>query len=172
MILGIDIDNTITDTNETVRAYLKQEYPLYEDYKLLPKKEYELFLKKNLKAMRKEYKLKKGVKEAWTYFKEHNFKIIIITARNNEFDDKYIEDTIKFLRVNGLFYDKIYFDEENKGATASKEKVDLFIDDKETNLDNVALYNISCVCLGKSCKYKSFTNWYELLEYIKEEPHG
>ena len=29
MILGIDIDNTITATNETVRAYLKQEYPLF-----------------------------------------------------------------------------------------------------------------------------------------------
>ena len=73
MILGIDIDNTITATNETVRAYLKQEYPLFEDYKLLPKEEYDLFLKKYLKRMRQEYKLKKGVKEAWAYFKEHNF---------------------------------------------------------------------------------------------------
>ena len=172
MILGIDIDNTITATNETVRAYLKQEYPLFEDYKLLPKEEYDLFLKKYLKKMRQEYKLKKGVKEAWAYFKEHNFKIIIITARNNEFDDTYIEDTIKFLQANGLFYDKIYFDKPKKGAIASKEKVDLFIDDKETNLDDVALYNISCVCLGKSYKYKSFNNWYQLLAYIKEENHG
>ena len=54
MILGIDIDNTITATNETVRAYLKQEYPLFEDYKLLPKEEYDLFLKKYLKKVLKK----------------------------------------------------------------------------------------------------------------------
>ena len=172
MILGIDIDNTITDTNKTVRKYLKQEYPLYEDYKSLPKEEYENFLKKNLKEMRKEYKIKAGVKEAWSYFKKNNFKIIIITARDNEFDDNNIQDTINFFKTYDLFYDKIYFKVQNKGAIACKEKVDLFIDDKETNLDDVALYNISCICLGKSSKYPSFTNWYTLLEYIKEVNHG
>ena len=46
MILGIDIDDTITNTSIVVNKYFKQEYPEYPNRHLLPKKEYKKFLKK------------------------------------------------------------------------------------------------------------------------------
>ena len=63
--------------------------------------------------------------------------------------------------------------QKKKGKKAKKEHIDLFIDDKEKNLDSVSRYGISCVCLGTSSKYPSFLDWYSLLDYIKEvEQHG
>ena len=114
MILGIDIDDTITNTSKVVNKYLQEAYPNCRNYHLLSKKEYKQFLKKYIKLMRDEYELKEGVKEAWEYFKNNNFKIIIITARNNRFDRDNIKNTIAFLNKNGLFYDKIYFRQVKK----------------------------------------------------------
>ena len=172
MILGIDIDDTITNTSKVVNKYLKQEYPEYDDRKLLSKKEYKKFLKKYIKQMRDEYELKNGVKEAWKYFKDNHFKIIIITARCNKYDRQNIKNTKAFLEKNDLIYDKIYFRQIKKGKIAYKEHVDLFIDDKESVLDNVSLYGINGVCMKESCKYPSFHDWYQLLDYIKEVKHG
>ena len=172
MILGIDIDDTITNTSKVVNKYLHEAYPNCRNYHLLSKKEYKQFLKKYIKLMRDEYELKEGVKEAWEYFKNNNFKIIIITARNNRFDRENIKNTIAFLNKNGLFYDKIYFRQVKKGKKAYKEHVDLFIDDKEKVLDGVSSYNIRCICMGDSLKYKCFSNWFQIIDFIKEEYHG
>ena len=172
MILGIDIDDTITNTSKVVNKYLQETYPNCRNYHLLSKKEYKQFLKKYIKLMRDEYELKEGVKEAWEYFKNNNFKIIIITARNNRFDRDNIKNTIAFLNKNGLFYDKIYFRQVKKGKKAYKEHVDLFIDDKEKVLDGVSSYNIRCICMGDSLKYKCFSNWFQIIDFIKEEYHG
>ncbi len=168
MILGIDIDDTITDSSKTIDIYLKKEYPDYDNYHMLPKKEYKRFLKKYIKEMRDAYPIKEGVLEAWDYFKKNHFKIILITARDNKNYRGNIKDTKKFLARHGIFYDKIYFKQKKKGKKARKEHVDLFIDDKENNLDSVSRYGISCVCFGKSSKYPSFLDWYSLLDYIKE----
>ena len=93
MIIGVDIDDTITYTTKTIKKYLKQEYPDYDEYKLLPRKQYIRFLKKYMKQMRSEYELKEGVKEAWDYFRENHYKIIFITARNNKYYRKSNQDT-------------------------------------------------------------------------------
>ena len=172
MILGIDIDDTITDTSKIINLYLKREYPEYDDYHKLPKSEYRKFLKKYIRQMRYEYPIKDGVKEAWKFFKENDIKVIIITARNKKLDRHNLKDTKKFLEKNGIFYDKIYFKQKKKGKKAYKCGVDLFIDDKEYNLLDVSKYNISCVCMRKSERYKSFDNWQDLLLYIKECYHG
>ena len=172
MILGIDIDDTITNTSEVVQKYLKEEYPYYDESHLLSRKEYKKFLKKYIKKMRNDYGLKEGIQEAWAYFQEHHFKIIIITARNKKYDRDNLKNTIAFLKQNGLFYDKIYFKKVKKGKTAYKERVDLFIDDKENVLDEVSSYGINCICMGNSKKYQSFCNWHQVLQYIKEEYHG
>ena len=172
MILGIDIDDTITDTTPVIKKYLKKEYPTYDEYKMLPKKDYVRFLKKNMRQMRSEYQLKEGVKEAWEYFKEHQIKIIIITARNNKYYHKSNQDTLEYLKKNGLFYDKIYFNEPKNGRRAHKSHVDLFIDDKEKILDNMKQYGIQGLCMGCSSKYPSFDNWKQIIEYLKEVNHG
>lgn len=168
MILGIDIDDTITYTRKTILKYRKMVYPNLNDNDLLPNKEYKKFLRKYMKDMRREYEIREGVKEAWQYFKDNNFKIIIITARSNKYYHRSIKDTIDFLDKNGIFYDKIYFNKVKKGKKAFKEHVDLFIDDNELVLDNVSKYGIKVLCRGKSDKYPSCEDWYQIINYIKE----
>ena len=172
MILGVDIDDTITYTTRTIKKYLKQLYPDYDEYKNLPRKEYLHFLKKYMKQMRSEYELREGVKEAWEYFRKNHYKIIFITARNNKYYRESNQDTLEYLRQNGLFYDKIYFNEPKKGKRAKRMYVDLFVDDKEVILDHMSAYGIKGICMGKSERYPSFDNWYQIIDYLEEVNHG
>ncbi len=172
MILGIDIDDTITYTRKTILKYRKIAYPKLNDTDLLSNREYKKFLRKYMKDMRKEYAIREGVKEAWQYFKDNNFKIIIITARSNKYYRKSIKDTIAFLKEHNIFYDKIYFKQYKKGKKAFKEHIDLFIDDKESVLENVSKYGINVLLRGQSDKYQSCENWYQIIDYIKEGKYG
>ena len=122
--------------------------------------------------MRREYTLKDGVKEAWEYFIAHQFTIIIITARGKKYDKDNEAYTKSFLQDHGLVYDKIYFHQKKKVKKALREHVEIFIDDKEWILDEMNKYGIKSLCMGKSSKYPSFDNWYQVLDYIKEEYHG
>ena len=178
MIIGIDIDNTITNSFEASIKYLKAFDSNYDDWHKLPKDRKDQFLKLYIDNIMEEATLKEGVNEAFKYLKEHNYKIILITARNNKHSLNTKDITLKYLEEHHVIYDKIIFDDNetnDKGAIAKKEKVNLFIDDKDINLDSVSKYGIECLKftyqndLEKNNKYKTFTSWYDIIEYIKRK---
>lgn len=168
--IGIDIDNTITETTKVANYYLSKFTQEYSDYHELPREEYQKFLSKYLREIVKNNILKEGVKEAFEFLKKQGFRIVIITARNNLYEPLVIENTLKFLAQNSLKYDKILFDELNIGDKANQardEKVDIFIDDKETVLDSLAKIGIECIRFSdRKSKYKTFNNWSDIIEYI------
>ena len=141
MILGIDIDDTITNTSKVVNKYLRQEYPKYDNRKLLSKKEYRRFLKKHIKQMRDEYELKDGVKTAWEYFKENHFKIIIITSMP---ECSYL-DRAKKLGAEGFWYK----DNRKESLISVMDKV---MEGQIVYPDNLQLVNIGVA------KSNEFTN--------------
>ncbi len=178
MIIGIDIDNTITNTFEASLKYLKIFDNNYDDWHKLPIDRKNQFLKLYIDNIMQEATLKDGVNDAFNYFKELNYKIILITARNNKHSLNTKDITIKYLEEHHLIYDKIIFDDDNlndKGSIAQKENINLFIDDKDLNLDSVSKYGIECLKftypddLEKNNKYKTFTSWYDIIEYIKRK---
>lgn len=178
MIIGIDIDNTITNTFEASLKYLKIFDNNYDDWHKLSLDKQNEFLNLYIDNIMEEATLKEGVNEAFKYLKEHNYKIILITARNNKHSLNTKDITIKYLEENQVIYDKIIFDDDNlndKGTIAKKEKINLFIDDKDINLDRVSKYGIECLKftyqddIEKNNKYKTFTNWYDIIEYIKRK---
>lgn len=178
MVIGIDIDNTITNTYLTTQKYLSIYDNTYTDWHNLPEERKTEFLNLYIENIMTECSLKDYVKEALEYFKQNNYKIILITARNNKYSPKVKTITTNYLAKYNLPYDKIIFDDEeqeNKGLSANQEHVSLFIDDKETNLDNIAKYNIECLLFDnqkhpQNCsKYKTFSNWRDIIEYIKRK---
>lgn len=169
MVLGIDIDSTITATGEKTRECLKQYAPEYDDYHKLPEDKYEEFLYIYGEYIHKTCELKPGVKEAFEYFNKNGYKIIIITARNCERCNREEEITKDYFKRHNLKYDKIIFDMTKKGKRAYENGVSIFFDDREENLDDVSSYGIECIrfTTKNDSKYKTFSNWYDIIEYVK-----
>lgn len=168
MIIGIDIDDTITKTSLLIKKYLKEFDSSYDNYHNLSRKKYNQFLYKYIDLICKNCQLQNGVKEAFAYFNKMHYTIVIVTARNNKHSKNNIQNTLDYLALNNLKYDKIYFKKEKKGKILVKNGVDLFIDDKEEVLDEVSKYNISCIKFGLTkSKYKTFDDWFKIVEYVK-----
>lgn len=169
MIIGIDIDSTITNTGAKTKECLKAFAPEFDDYHKLPKNKYEEFLDKYEGYIHKTCNLKPGVSEAFKYFKESGYKIIIITARNTTHCKNQKDITINYFKYHNLQYDKIIFDMSKKGVCAYENNVSIFIDDREENLDDVSQYGIECLHFSSDThsKYKTFTDWRDIAEYIK-----
>ncbi|MDE5538959.1 MAG: hypothetical protein K2J20_00545 [Bacilli bacterium] len=170
MVIGIDIDSTITSTGKKTRECLQEFAPGYEDYHLLPEEQYKQFLDLYEEYIHINCELKSGVQEAFAYFKECGYKIVIITARDTKHCPNQFAITTDYFKRHNLHYDEIIFECEEKGQTASSHHVNLFIDDKEANLDDISAYGIECFRFGaaKDSKYKTFTNWYDIIEYLKD----
>ena len=79
---------------------------------------------------------KRFASEVIRKLKDENNEIYIITARKNN-DDWFSESlkneveniTKKWLKENNIYYDKIFFDVEEKGLLCKNEKVDFMIED-------------------------------------------
>lgn len=168
--IGIDIDNTITCTSEKIKECLALYAPDYTDYHNLPKPQLIEFLTMYQEYIHNNCELKPGIKEAFTYFQQKGYKIIIVTAREESIASPNEEALTKeYLKKHNLEYSKIYFACHKKGKIAKDNNIELFIDDNETVLDDIHKYNIECLKISSylNSKYKTFTNWHDIIEYIK-----
>lgn len=169
MVIGIDLDDTIVDTKEVALENLKKFDKSYDDYHDLPEDKYREYMKLYQADGLSRVKLKEGVIEAFNFFKEYGYKIIIITARDNSFSSDIKDITLDYLKKYELNYDKIVFEAEKKGKIAHDLGVQLFIDDKEMVLDDMKNYGIKTIRVTKEkdSKHKTFQNWSDIIEYIK-----
>lgn len=169
MVIGIDIDSTITSTGKKTRECLKKFAPEYDDYHKLPDAKRKEFLDLYEGFIHETCELKDGVKEAFDYFNKSGYKIIIITARDYKHCPNQEEITKEYFSSHNLKYDRIIFNQTNKGKCAYLNNVSIFFDDKEENLDEINSYGIECIrfTTKNDSKYKTFSNWYDIIEYVK-----
>ncbi|MDD2505122.1 MAG: hypothetical protein PHF21_02480, partial [Bacilli bacterium] len=113
-------------------------------------------------------------KEALMTLKEKGYKLIFITARGSDYeffiDYDYVGVTEEIFKKYNIPYDKIIYRCYPKGLKAKEEKIDIFIDDKEENLDDISKHGIKCIKkvdnLTNKSNYKQFDNWEDILKYI------
>lgn len=151
MIIGIDIDDTITDTYEVMINYsqkyiidvLKKE-PILRDgscneayytrylYGWENDEDFE-FLKEYYERIMNEVKPKTLAIEYLQKLHNQGHKIVLITARwdSEKFDIR--EVTKKWIQKNSIPYDKLIVNAENKLVAAKQENIDVFIDDTFKN---------------------------------------
>lgn len=159
MNIGIDLDDTITNSFEDLMPYFAKYFNLdlnyckennysYNNY---PedlkdrKKEFIEYLRSN--KLLNKITIKDDVKEVFKYLHDNNFKIIIITARNDNILFDAFNETKNYLDEQGVIYDKL-FCEHDKHKILIEEKIDVFIDDNIKGL----YYNID------ACKYHILFN--------------
>lgn len=184
MNIGIDIDDTITETSEFLVPYVSEYYGIDMDYlkkhnisygnlpKEYQKKEKE-FGKATFGKVLLDVPIKSGAKEYISKLKNDGNKIVIITARDETIYDNAYEFTAKQLKKFGIEYDKLIcsFD---KRQVCIDEKIDILIDDSINNLEKVGncvehsfLFN-SKFNLESNISFNRVDTWEQLYQIIKE----
>lgn len=184
MNLGIDIDDTLTETSEFLLPYVAEYFSLDLEtlkkdninYDHLPD-EYSGREKEFGKAMYAkvllDVKLKRNAKEIVNKLKEEGHKIIIITARDETIYDDPFGFTTKQLEKLGIKYDKLVcsFD---KRKVCIDEKIDVFVDDSIENLTSsedvvgkILLFN-SKLNMKKQTNFTRVDSWEEVYNYIND----
>lgn len=148
--IGIDLDDTISSSNEMFIKYAK----LYNKEKKINFKidetqwdldksfgwndnNYKEFCKQYLRTLLNEAETKYNAAEKINKLKNEGYKIIIITSRNEkELNDMY-SFTEKWLKNHNINYDKLIINSLQKEEECLKNKVNIFIDDNMKNCINV-----------------------------------
>lgn len=193
MNIGIDIDDTISNTFETFLPYMKKfveqdlnrnlnlnlssktdYYNIIEKYNL-SQEEARVFWVNNYVSILENVKPRKSAVEIINTLKENGNKIFLITAR---IDDSIVDVqriTEKWLECNNIKYDKLIINSYNKLKIAKKEKIDVFIDDSIRNCEMLSRGNIKTYMFStENNKYYENENilkvssWDEFYENIKE----
>jgi acid phosphatase class B len=179
MNIGLDIDDTMTNTSELKIEYFKKHFNVDDMNKLMdmlnPSKidgELSDFFEKNLLEMTKSYTLKDNVKEVIDRLRSKGHKIFIITARGCRIDGGIVEETKKYLDKNGIAYDKIILKLRDKTSTCIENNIDIMVDDSINILEDLRNNNIKVILYDSIINEKIDTdidrvnNWIELENYI------
>jgi len=181
MRIGIDIDDTITDTYEMLLPMIAVRYgvslsKLYEEiptYKKLDTMfpDYTHFVSESLPVCAKITPVRDGAIEFITKLKEAGHEIYFITARNpKEFVEPY-KISYDFLKVNKVPYDKLLVNVQRKDQQCLVEKIDLFIDDNNDNCRAVHKAGIETLQFGtiftkKLKNIERVESWQEVYNYV------
>lgn len=190
MRIGIDLDDTITKTDEILfkyaKIYNKEEKILFninrEEWNLTKafgwnKENIKEFFSKYLKSIYEEAEIKENAKERINKLKDDGNEIIIITARDTKSLKEVHEVCKDWLINNKINVDKIVVDGENKAQKCLENKIDIFIDDNICNCENV-YNNLKIPVLLMNSRYnkdyqnpkiKRVYNWNEIYNEIYNE---
>ena len=183
MNIGIDIDDTITNTYETLIPMVAISYGMNIDkllkqtpsYKYLKGTlpDYASFAQKHYNLMAKQAPLKNDVIEVITKLREQGHKIVFISARNyNEYEDPY-KLSYDYLTSKGVPFDKLIVNVPNKAKECVLENIDLFIDDNTMNCKAVKEKGIPTLQMKTSFNkgskdVRKVNGWREVYKIVQE----
>ena len=187
MHIGIDIDDTITNSWESVIPYYSKMFNISEEDLHKSKPYYNaishlITLDEYYKIMLPLYdevipnvSLKDNVKETIDKLYELGYHVTFITARGIDHTDPY-KDSKDYLDKYGIKYDKIITNVRDKAKACVEEKIDIFIDDSMRNCEAVSKTGIETL-LYEAYYNKDYTgvkhvkNWNEIYKYLEGRCH-
>lgn len=191
MVIGIDIDDTLTDIRDELKAaalnyaqklgkkinteitYIedKNNGNTYQEKYNFTYEELKYFLKVIQEDITQNAKPRKGAKETLKKLREEGNKIYIVIARDYEFHDAPYLLSKEWLDKNGIEYDKIIVNARDKVAVCKEEKINLFIDDQLANCMKISSAGIKVIRItnytdihGNIVNKK---NWEEIYQFIQ-----
>lgn len=196
MNIGIDIDDTISETFETLLPY-SQKYTI-EDLKKESKIDFRAdlsnhfyivymnnwteneainFWNKYYAEILKKVNIKTFAADVINKLREQGHKIYLITARWDMPGDNVKEITRKWLEEKEVKYDELIINASDKAKLVEEKKIDIFIDDSFNNCKSIAENTNSKVYMMTSRvngnlnddKVKRVFSWPEIYDLIKKE---
>lgn len=181
MTIGLDIDDTMTNSSELIEKYAKDYFSSYNlelINSILHAKviEGELldFYNIYLPEMMEKYQLKDYVKEVIDRLRAQGHKVIIITARGYTVQKGLIDITKEYLKKHDIKFDDIVFRAFDKSDICLKYNVDIMIDDSISVLEKVKNNGIKTLLFTSVNNQKIHTNidrvdnWLDLEKYINQ----
>lgn len=186
MKIGIDIDNTITDTLPIIKEYcqiyndtvVKRNLTMHEDgvasYNLFDWTEEENhdFCMNYLEKAVLKAKVKENAKDIIKKLKEEGHEIYIISARVTPIFKTPYESTEKYLKENGIIYDKLIVGSIDKLPICLEYNLDVFLEDEPRYINDISKHIPVIVfdeIFNKQCNgdniYK-VTNWNQIYKII------
>ena len=172
MRIGIDVDNTITDTFGYVLKIKKKYNKVLDDnYHNWDTETKNIFLEKYLKEIWENCSTKDNCKEVIDKLRKNGHEIIIVSYRQNIYGINSLELLRDYLKKNNIIVDEIYTGIVKKGEFCKKHSINLFVDDKLVNLDDISRENIDVIqfynSFEKTSKYKIVKSWKELYQVLE-----
>lgn len=149
MNIGIDIDDTITNSTEVIREYVIKYDTEYSNSKELVNNLdkivrgfkgsniIERFFIDHCLEMMGKVKVKEHASEVISNLRKNGNKVFIITARS----DKYYGDTTKYIQdylgKNNIEYDEIIHSQVHKLKACQDNKIDIMFDDAVDTCDTL-----------------------------------
>ena len=192
MIIGVDIDDTLTDIrkelqkasfdyakglnkqiNESSMSFDKNnDGSSFKEKYNFTHEELQYFFKNIQEKIIKSAEPREDVVEVIKKLREDGHKIYIVTARDSEFHNDPYELSETWLNKNNIEYDKLIVNARDKAKVCKEQGVDLFIDDKLSNCMEVSNENIITIRITNyTDKHQDIINkknWKEIYEYIKQ----
>lgn len=168
MIIGIDVDDTITRTTKTLNKIPGMTKELFHQIISNPKSIPNL--NERLNEIFGNIDVFTNAVEVINELKSNGNKIIIITARGSQGLDALVPITKEFIKKVGLNVDEVIFYQERKGNACKKAGVDIFIDDNEIVLDEVKEKGISTIRFSPKkvvSNHRVLHSWLEIKKYIE-----
>lgn len=164
MIIGLDIDDVLSNTHEVLikyaqiysEKYLNKNIEKYDSNSFIevlgctPEEEQNYYRMYYTKVLN-ELIPKSYVKEILTKMREDGHKIILITVRSDkECNGNAYEITKDWLNKYEIPYDELITESFNKKEICAKYKVDVFIDDSIKNCELVSELGIPVFLMNAS----------------------
>ena len=178
MRIGIDIDDTLTDTTPILRKYIKK-YNASEEKNIdkITRGTYNVndkidFYKKYGHTIGNKILFKSNAVEVVNKLYDEGNEIIIITARTNDFFDDAYNFTYDYLTRNGLKFDKLLVAQIYKLNACINENIDIMIDDAPDTIDSVVENGIDGILFSTSknstvdSKGARMYRWDDIYKYI------
>lgn len=189
MRIGIDVDDTITDTWEMIIPYYVSLYgmnandliksnPYYQAIKdKVTVDEYYKTIKPILHKNIPNVPIKKDVSRVINKLHEKGNEIIFITSRSSNDNIEPYQKTVDYLNKHNVYYDKIIIGQDRKDKVCLEEKIDLFIDDSNKHCDQVAAAGIDVLMFEtaynkNNLKHRHVFSWKEIENDILGESNG
>lgn len=189
MIIGIDIDNVISDLDKTfLEEFLKEDKNKRNTGIVNPnakhmtegmfdwtQNEIDDFLVNNMDRMSMNFELIPQSKYYIDKLKDNGNKIIIITGRDKRLFKNPKEVTKEWLEKNNIYYDELVFKKSpNKIEECKNYKVDIMLDDLAINVKKLRENNINAYLVktryneNYSLNMPMLLNWEDIYNFIKK----
>ena len=183
MKIGIDIDDTITETSEYLKVLISKYDKEYSHELslsiekimrgILDTPKLQKFYHDHAVELIRGVKLKDDVKDTIDYLIQEGCEIYFITSRSDMYFGNAYKETKEYLDKNKIKYDKLLVGQGSKLKACEDEKIDIMIDDSistceliNTRLGIDSLVYNSNLNIEKETNCKRFSEWSELKDYI------